>query len=244
MEPRTLIICTTQRTGSNLLCEYLLTSWKLGWPAEWFNPPTVAEFKARLGLAESAPITAYREAIRADRSSPNGYFGLKLMWDHLLWLMPQAGERADPRAPRVAYDFLHQFFPAPCLVLLEREDRLAQAISMVKAQQSGVWIARQAEETQRAAPYTYDPDAIRRALLEIETACSGWRRALANTPHLYLSYESFLADPDRHLRALARYAGVADDFTYRVPDNIHVQRDARSEDWAQRYRAENAAGVT
>lgn len=69
------VICTTPRSGSNFLCEVLQSTEVAGRPDEYFRDPpadhehwTVPEYRA------------YVERIQQAGATPNGVFGIKLMW--------------------------------------------------------------------------------------------------------------------------------------------------------------------
>ena len=40
-DTRSYVICTTARSGSNLVCDYLAKTGRLGRPTEFFNPDIV-----------------------------------------------------------------------------------------------------------------------------------------------------------------------------------------------------------
>src|SRR5438067_4435859 len=62
-EPRKVFICSTPRSGSYMLCRYLINA-GLGVPHEYFNPIIMRQIAPRLGLGtESATLTWQRMTI-------------------------------------------------------------------------------------------------------------------------------------------------------------------------------------
>src|SRR4051794_1558464 len=68
-------ICTQPRSGSNLLCQYLSSTERLGRPLEYFNGPG----RRALGLPDfpDAPELQIAEILRLG-ATPNGVYATKL----------------------------------------------------------------------------------------------------------------------------------------------------------------------
>jgi LPS sulfotransferase NodH len=126
-------IAFTLRSGSNVLCEYL-TANGIGQPAEYFQHP--------LGVAN---IAYYRElGVAPDDfktfitrlptvKSANGIFGAKVTWDHKNVLVDAVRRHVGRDDGPAALSPRHRW------IYLRRRDRIAQAISLVRAFDSGIW---------------------------------------------------------------------------------------------------------
>ena len=238
--PRTYVIASTPRCGSTLLCHALWSTARVGAPREYLNPAQLRDWTLRLGpgwlLKGPAPPTSqaltrgplpqtalrrYLDAIRARRSGPTGWFGLKVHHHHLVrWL----GE-ADLEAVLGPIHWIH----------LRREDRIGQALSWVRARQTGRW----ASHAPGLLPPRYDPHAIRAASDALILAENDWRarwRRAGVRPLLTLTYEELCAAPRACVNRVLRALGEPPVQVLPAP-SLHPQADARTAEWRARYLA-------
>src|SRR5215470_15256953 len=115
-------VAATPRSGSTFLCHLLWATGCMGAPAEYFDPqfsmlPMASRLRAR-------STGEYVKLLKERRTSPNGVFGFKAFWRHFRFM-------AD-------FDLLG-FFPRLRFVHIERQDRLAQAVSLAKAEALRQW---------------------------------------------------------------------------------------------------------
>lgn len=200
------IICATPRSGSTLLCNLLASTKKTGnpnsyyhraeivcdWAAEWNLP-------GRDTMSEKDFSIAYLEAaIRAGRGETN-VFGLRLMREYLEGLSTSL----DRIFPGLSSDVqrLERAFGNILYIHLTRENKLAQAVSLVKAEQGGLWhIAPDGTEIERlGVPQDpeYDFNLIRRELTNLEAHDAAWNEWFEQqgiTP-LRVQYELLSEDP-------------------------------------------------
>jgi len=120
-------IVFTARSGSTWLNDVLTRSGLLGMPKEWFNPDSAAPTWKRAGTDD--PAQYYRFLQR--ELSPGGVFGVELAWPHIKWLR-------EHDAAWILDDMQHWFF-------LRRRDYVAQAVSLFRAMQTGVFHSVQGE---------------------------------------------------------------------------------------------------
>lgn len=133
----------------------------------------------------------------------------------------------------------------PTLFLrLSRSDRLAQAISRVKAEQSGLW-HRNADgsEYERLSPHrrpVYDRAAIAGAITEAAAQETGWDNWFAreNPPALRLDYDRLAADPRAVLSGILAALGLDPGAAEGVDIPTARLADATNRDWAARFRRE------
>src|SRR5262245_15212814 len=119
-------ICTQPRSGSNLLCQYLASTGRLGYPLEYFNTPG----RRALGIPDypEEPVRQI-EYILHHGATPNGVYGVKLFsFQH------------DLIAPTVRWT---EALPRLRFVYLDRKDLLGQAISWTRGIQSNQYRATQ-----------------------------------------------------------------------------------------------------
>ena len=131
---------------------------------------------------------------------------------------------------------LRAFVPITRVIRVTRRDRLGQAISWVRARQTGRYAAHQ-----RAwRPPRYRRDAIDRALHAIEHAEAGWDRFLAqhgDLPVLRVAYEELAADLEGTVHEALAFLGASAEPLPPVSPSLRAQADATSERWRARYEA-------
>jgi hypothetical protein len=117
-------ICTSGRSGSNLLCQYLSSTGMLGNPLEYFN----GSGRRLLGYPEYPDDPSGQiDWILTTGATPNGIYGLKIF--------PAQAEVVEKSIRWT------ELLPDLKFVLFKRRDMLGQAISAVRALQTEQWRA-------------------------------------------------------------------------------------------------------
>lgn len=248
---RSVVVASEARSGSTLLCQALGATGLVGLPREYFQPgwlesghrsfgapvPTQRERwrrrRARLLLRrhwweyqriEPASLPAYVDGLVRRRTSSNGVFGLKIHWSNYVRI-------------RDLHDFAFEMLPQQVTwIHIQREDLVAQAVSYVKAEQSGVF-ALSGRGPRLAGPVFFDDDALVEAFHRFRDGGRNWSEFFARsgiTP-IEVTYEALDADYDGTIaRVLAElvFTDVA------VPPPIHRrQADEVNAAWAARFRS-------
>jgi LPS sulfotransferase NodH len=186
---RFYVVCSTPRSGSTLLTRLLWRSGRMGAPHEYFNIQTVL-FRMQLRF-RSDSIHAYTDELLRRRTGPNGVFGFKLHQEHwhTFWYCGRFNVFRDLKYVRI-----------------RRRDRLAQAISLAIARQTGQWTS---DVPAKAEP-RYDFNQTRRAMQDLDRMERGWDTELTarKVKPLELVYEDFRNDTDSGLRAVYDFVGV------------------------------------
>src|SRR5438093_9935154 len=81
------IVCATPRSGSTLLCEYLMLTGVAGYPSEWFLPQGHVLAADMFGVQATFESPGYFEELLSKASTPNGVFGVKMMWPQMQQLL-------------------------------------------------------------------------------------------------------------------------------------------------------------
>lgn len=223
MQPRSPIylICTTPRSGSNLLCELLESTGVLGRPREYFNGIGRRTFDDP--EFPDDPELQMRRAIERG-TTPNGVFGLKLFASQMQHALGSA-------------TFVRHL-DAAVFVHLQREDLLGQAISMVRARQSGQFRAYQPA----TGAVSYDARAIEHALDDLVTQHAAWRIYFQRCaiPAIEATYDEVVSSPGGIAARLAGAIGIADAVAVRHDTiTLSPQSDAQSQEWRARFVAEH-----
>lgn len=224
-----IIACTT-RTGSTLLCDLLAQTGRHGQAHEFYEPILFDQLIKPLGGftafdEELADPAGYFSKLRRQLASDNGIFGVKVQARQIEWFAPTLASPAGESLRSAAY------------IRLTREDRLAQAISGVKALQTGGWHSGIATTLKPQ----FDAAMITAQLAKIADWEAQWDAFFAQhalTP-LQLTYEELTANLPAALEAVAGHiglpleAGEAQSLTPRIAR----QSDAVNAEWREAYAA-------
>lgn len=216
-EPRTYLICATQRCGSTLLCEWFDQTGVLGHPNEYlmlWEEYAEREDPAFWELVVQETKDRWRGA--------NDVFGCKVMATTfpkaMSWLrrVPAAKGLGDWDVARLA-------FHDPAVVRVRRRDRVRQAISRYISLQTGVYHvaaddevgsdllggALESRRADRRRDVHFDFAAIEAQVRQIGEEERYWDELLAaaGVAPLELVYEDFVRDRVGTLRAVLDHVG-------------------------------------
>ena len=231
------IIATSPRTGSELLCEYLSRTELAGKPGEHFFPKRFPHFYQHYHIHT---FPEYATIIRQERTTPNRVFGTKLIAGEILNEFLEVLRQNTPHSAQMtAHQLLHHFFPNLTFIRLIRQDRIRQAISLYRAEATGIWHNTGKQATQPEIPYDYR--AIRTRLDRINTIEAAWDaffRQNQLTP-LTLTYETFIQTPVQTTQTILSHLGLSLPSTWQ-PNIITNKRmtQTQTDQWVTRYQAE------
>jgi LPS sulfotransferase NodH len=231
---KTIIICTLPRTGSSFLAERLRLTGVMGRPREYFHPNQRAQLTTTFEVPAD-DIKRYAAEIIERRSSPNGVVSAKLMVTHLRDLVSH--RLVEPPALRSVIELFGSVADATVIRLLRR-DKVRQAISLVRARQTGEWSSLTAATHESPE---YDADEIERTIVRLVKLEGLWDVELAAAglvPALDVIYEDMTADVESVVREVGRAAGIVIPEQPAVeqpePSRQHQrQRDAITEAWVE-----------
>ncbi len=241
-----LLICATHRTGSNMLEQHLKAAGVAGAPREFYSPQLSRGFASKEGLPDpDAHFSAYCRSIQEHWRSPNSVFGVKIMWRHLD--VVQARLQADPAAaaqglPReTAWESILALHPNPLVIHMTRNNKVRQAISMVRAKQSGVYSTVHLDRgtlSDESEP-EYDFHVIQFHVDKLTQEDENWDALLkAQGAHYHrVVFEEFVKDPRTNTLALLASLGLPQPTTWEEPPRpTRRQSDQTSENWYVRYQ--------
>ncbi len=129
-------------------------------------------------------------------------------------------------------------------VHVSRRDKVAQAVSLLKAEQSGLWhLAADGSERQRTAPHaqpTYDADRIADLIGELERDDASWGAFFAAngiTP-VQIEYEALAAEPNLQVQKILSGLNLPAKLTEAIKAGTAKMADAGSSAWIERFRQE------
>jgi|GEM_PF-1097218 len=222
---KAIIILSEARSGSNWLAALMLANRGWGQCREWLNPAVHQLPRHKRLSADTLMALLARAAI----SPATNVLGLKVFTHQLMRFHALYGFDPIARASE-GRDTLY--------LRLERRDRVAQAVSLEMARQSGAWKSTSAI---RAEP-RYDFARILRAYVKIDASYAFWDSycRLRGLNSQLFHYEDLLEDPTPWLAACASFTGRPKRKDQPGTGRLQVQRDARNAEWAAQFRQDLA----
>ena len=239
--PFTLILCATPRVGSTLAGALLASSGVAGIPESWYRAISRAAFAKGWGLRPGPDgqidPAAYLCAARAAGRTANGVGALRIQAPTLA---PLLAELCVLFPDATSDRFLFERAFGPCRYLhIWREDLVAQAVSRLRAEQSGIWHLDDTPPDQPATAPAYDANRIASYLAEAEAGNAMWRHWFAANRLVpqTLTYEALAQAPVASVQSILQALGLAAPAVLLHAPNQRLA-DQTNADWAARFRAE------
>ncbi len=244
---RTYIICATPRSGSTLLCDLLTETGVAGRPDSFFNFDafdwpnyfnlSTAKWNDNYDFDQS-----YLDAVLEYGTNNTSVFGMRLMWESLGDLEKRL-ESFFPGLPNDHARF-RSAFGEPVYLYLCREDKVAQAVSDLRAEQTGLW-HRWADGTERerlksSGKAVYDAQALAQLVEVAHEHDAAWVKWFADneiTP-VHFTYESLAVDPQETLATVLSALGLDATLAKNIKPKTAKLADDKSREWINRFRAE------
>jgi trehalose 2-sulfotransferase len=249
------LVCATPRSGSTLLCELLRYTGRAGvplehfevlrhsslprQPREYFTEGDLPAIVGRLApLRSGAPGSElpgqWWERILREGQTENGVWAGKLMWGHVEDLLARVHELPGLEDADLE-TALRTLLGDPEFLLVTRQDKVAQAVSLWKALQTQSW--RATEDAEEVRP-VYDFAGIDYLVEQLRTEERAWIEwfASSGTRPVEVSYEQLDAAPESTVASVLEALGFSDLAV--PPPTLFRQRDELSSEWIERYREE------
>lgn len=253
---RSYILCTSPRSGSTLLCKLLSATGVAGHPGSHFHEPSLEAWLAYFGLpvvaGEAEPVTLRRVFAAAIHKGRNGtdLYGLRLQRHSFDFFMKKLAVLFSGSATDL--ERLDKAFGKTLFIHLTRQDKVEQAVSYVKAEQSGLWHkapdGTELERLSEPKEPEYDFKAIEASydrFIAFDRDWLTWFEHQRIQP-LRITYEDLSAHPQRELARVLTRLGLDAEKAAGVTPGVAKLADAVSAEWADRFRqtldeAENSA---
>lgn len=218
------IVACLERTGSNLLCRALRDTGRLGDPDEWLGRSKLHDRLVAAGLNASGSTSAYPQprdfaeyvAMLGSSTTSCGVFGVKVHWYQMSAAMADGWVRGLPDVvPSTARGQM-------TVVRLRRADRVAQAVSIYLAQQTGIYVlpadGSRHNPVRHERPYWGEQAAadvngeLSQIMASIHQSEQAWDEHLTrlDVPVLSVEYESIVADYVTTVREVVDFVGGGD----------------------------------
>jgi len=245
------IICATPRSGSTLLCDLLHDTGVAGNPHSFFRRQDFADWAEEFNVPvadwsdNQSFDQPYVDAVVTYGTAGTGLFGMRVMWESLRDLSTRL-EVLFPGLPSDNARFQSAFGPSVYLHL-SREDKIAQAVSRCKAEQTGLWHV-DADGTERervkpGQPPGYDGDELSKLVTELEDHDAAWARWFdrQGVVPVSISYEMLSSRPQVTLALILSALGQNKTIAEKIEPRTTKLADNKSREWADRFRAERPA---
>lgn len=242
------MICTAPRSGSTLLCGLLAATRAAGAPNSHFHLPSLDAWLADYGLADNR-FPSNAEALHAvlkvaiqRGTGGNDIFGLRMQRGSFEYFIEQLETLGPDDASDVAR--IESIFGRTLFIHLSRSDLLGQAISRVRAEQSGLW-HRNADGTELerlsdAQEIRYDAAAIRSHMAELRALQHSWTQWFKREgiDPICVDYEPLSDEPRRVLADILAALSLDPKLAETVEIPTAKLADATSHDWRKRFECE------
>lgn len=242
------VICTSPRSGSTLLCRLLREVGDAGLPGSHFHEPSLEKWLGYYGFRKDE-FSTQKDALKAVFHSAYEHgkgagqvFGLRLQRHSFRFFV----EQLSILYPSISDDKLRMeaAFGRTLFVHLKRENKLDQAISYVKATQSGLWHkapdGTELERRSEPQELVYDATAIAAQLELSEQMEAEWEAWFANEQiqPLRMTYNELSVAPYPTLMRVLEALGLDYEPKANVTPSIAKLADATNHKWAKRFQLE------
>lgn len=243
------VICATLRSGTTLLTDLLTATGIAGKPDSFFRLQSMRNWWAPyLNVStekwtdEHAFDQSFFNAVLQEGAGGTPVFGMRLMWSQV----DNLSNRLNDFYPGLSNDSarLQAAFGPIHFVHLSREDKIAQAISRIKAEQSGLWhIHADGTERERVKPsqaLVYDAHKLAKQVAEYEKEDAAWLTWFGqqNIQPIRVTYEALSNNPQTTLATVLSALGLDPTIAQSVEPQTAKLANSESDEWAIRLRSE------
>jgi LPS sulfotransferase NodH len=235
------LICTMPRSGSHLLSEALQLTGIAGRPDEYFYCDEDGRFQNESGPATEIhgkkTVEEFYQLAMTLATTPNGVLGVVLMGSYFADIIKNF-QALLPYQGWPPGELLAHLFHQPKYIWLTRHNKLLQAISMLKATQTGIWSAPKGVKVAASKQPLFDYESVKNFVHYFEEADQQWEAYFQanNIAPFKIVYEEFVENDEQTILDLLMYLGIE------PPENLQFanrlwqkQADSISEEWATTY---------
>lgn len=231
------VICSIPRSGSNLLSYALEDTGLAGRPREYFGARNETGYAEEWGLPRRYSLRSYLKKLAANSTTPNGVWGAHIHLFDFLDVIERAREEFGKTLSE--RELLEACFPNPRYIYIRRADRVRQAISWMRAGNSGQWLRLRDEPvSDRMARVDINLDDVDRWIQVFSEQESKWQEFFARnnlTAHEVV-YEDLVSDYQATVVGTLDYLGLMPRAGMQLPPpRLEKQSDDLTERAAAMY---------
>jgi LPS sulfotransferase NodH len=228
-----------------MLCELLAETKVAGKPGSLFHEPSIGAWLDYYDL-DAADFATRRDmlngifgAAKMRGKGKTDVCGVRLQRGSFAFFMEQLKFLYPDFASDVGR--IEAAFGPTLFIHLSRQDKLDQAISCIRAEQTGLWHRRaDGTDLERLEPRRedgYDPEAIRSQVAEFvdfDTAWRSWFEEQSVAP-LEVSYETLSREPQNQLARILDTLGADGSIAQEIPTPTAKLADSTNRQWRDRF---------
>jgi LPS sulfotransferase NodH len=205
------LIVGQPRRATGRLGEALTATGRLGRPEEYFWRGQEAHWAERFGVTSlvGEAYESYLEAVNRFATTPNGVFAAKVFWGHVEDLIDRVGDmrRFDQLA---AQDRVRAVLPGELRAVHVRRNCLDAAISLWRAEETGVWLLRPGD-VRPSAPERLDIARVSALHDDQHVGDANWVRLLEDVgvPRITVTHREIVEELGEVVSRIAALVGEA-----------------------------------
>ncbi len=227
-----VVIASTPRSGSYLLCDLLQATGHVPQADEWLTDVGLDSRRMAYQLPTDTHWTQVLAEMPAREMNSAAVFAIKTAWEQFHSRLIELSEDGLDGLPEAAA----KAFPNPKYIWIRRRDLVGQCVSWAKAMQTGQWRNRLAPGgAVSAAPLQFSAHDIFWSSYFIHDLEAGWTdffEKTADAPCIVF-YEDLVADPQGAITRICEFIGLPAPPEIKLPGK--PQRDATNAEWKNRY---------
>lgn len=232
-----------------MLCKLLAATEVAGNPGSHFHEPSIEawlgyyDLKGNNFSSEQDALKAIFGAATKVGKSGSDVFGLRLQYDSFQFFADQLKALHPDEA--TDYERIEAIFGATLFIYLRRDDHLGQAISRLRAEQTGLWHRKaDGSDLERNAPTRnagYDHEIIQSYVQKTIEQNEQWARWFAeqSIKPLRISYDELSRRPQAVLSQILTGLGFDASLAETVPVQTAKLANETSTVWRSRFEAES-----
>jgi trehalose 2-sulfotransferase len=235
------LICCSERTGSTLLGNALISTGIAGRPRSYFNRVAHYNPKMQRILGNAKDDDNYLDKVVVAATTPNGVFGAKVMWGYFNGFVTGLRWAVPGRQRLSVCELAPSVFPDLRYLSVTRRDKVRQAVSLWRALQTWSWSSDQVPAV-GTEHLVYSHAAIAHLIRDIEAHEYEWRAYFreCGVEPLTIVYEDFAGRYEETVRDILRHLEIPEAETAAIAaPHKRPQSDDLSRQWSDRYRAES-----
>lgn len=232
------LICSVERTGSTLYSELLQQTGLAGRPV--IEPFNMKIQTTAFRYHQFSTYGSYIEFALRQATTPNGVFGINLMWRHLPRVIGEL-ERARSWNGETSIQMLQHYLPGLSrFVFTQRRDALAQAVSWAIAYQTDRWKSTDPDVGKKPSYDFSLLDALYQNVIADNFSWETWFK-LGDIKPLRVTYEDLVEDPHGEIFRTFEHLGLRMPAKLSLVTHVKKQGTALNQIWHDRYLEDKAS---
>ena len=244
------IICSTPRSGSTLLCDLLASTEIAGRPESYFMNGYYQDWASYFNVpadhwsGENEFDQTYMDSVMLNGTGDTLTFGLRVQWESL----DDLSRRLEAFCPNLhtTKDRFSAAFNTQYYIHISREDKVAQAVSLLRAEQSGLWHKNsdgtERERLKQGQVPVYNYKALSKLVAELKLYDAAWLQWFDEhqIQPISVAYEMLAATPQTVLEKVLIALGLDPEVAQTVKPKTAKLSNTENTHWIERFRTQRS----